>query len=147
MADDFITLIGKAIHHCGVLEFFVNNEIRHLATDKLHAQKTFIPFGKRIKLLKDLLKDRSSLKPDEISSLCNDLKAIPEIRNKIAHNPIASDSPSMDPSFVLVVRNTPDKVENLFADDIKKFVSETFELINRMVELLPECRKCDKNSS
>jgi hypothetical protein len=145
MDNGLTTLIGKAIHHCGALEFFVNNEIRNLAKDELLARKvTTFPFNKRIDLLKELLKERSSLESADISSLCNDLEKISEIRNQIAHNPIVSDSANLENSFILLVRNAPDKVEKMFAKDLKTFIDKTSEVMQRMVRLLPNCVNCEK---
>jgi hypothetical protein len=144
MDNGLTTLIGKAIHR-GALEFFANNEIRNLAKDELLARKvTNFPFNKRIDLLKELLKERSSIESDDISSLCNDLEKIAEKRNQIAHNPIVSDSSNLENSFIMLVRNAPGKVEKMFAKDLETFMDKTSEVMQRMVWLLPNCVNCEK---
>jgi len=74
VVNDLTILIGQAIHHCGGLELLVNNEIRALANDDLLTREVVsYTLRNRIHILGKLLRERSGLKSDEISSLCRDL--------------------------------------------------------------------------
>jgi hypothetical protein len=143
MDNNLMAQIGCAIHHCGALEFLVNNAIRTLAKDELLANEVITySFSKRITLLRKLLKERSSLKPDEITSLCKDLSDISNTRNLIAHNPIVSDSPNLVGPYILLVRNAPDKVGKLYAKDVGALVNKSAFVMQRITKLLPECTNC-----
>jgi hypothetical protein len=145
MNDELTLLIGQAIHNCGVLEFFVNNSIRSLAKDRLLVSEVLTcPFRRRIELLGKLLKDRSDLKSEDISSLCNNLNKIREKRNLIAHNPIASDSRDLKDPYILLVRNAPHSINRMYAADVKAFVTHTSSMMQRLRELIPESTSCDE---
>ena len=145
MNSDLVTLIGQAIHHCGALELRVNNGILALAKDNLLAEHIVTyPFSKRIILLRKLLIDRSKMKPDDITWLCKELSQISEMRNQVAHNPIASDDPHIGAAYILIVGNAPDKVEKMSCENVKAFVRRTGMVVRRMPELFPPCRNRDR---
>ena len=114
MTTDFPTLIGKFIHHCGVLEFFTNNSIRAYARDPLlSADAIKSSFYKRIILLRQLLYDRSDIKKNDIDFLCDKLDEIRIERNIIAHNPIFSTMPNgSGTEEILVLRYKPTGVDS-----------------------------------
>jgi hypothetical protein len=145
MPNNLATMIGQAIHLCGALELLVNNGIHALGKDELLVRQVMAcGFSQRIRIFGELLKNRSSLKPDDIDSLCKELRGIAEMRNKIAHNPIVSDQPNMESPYILIVRNAPDKIEKMSAADVKNFVNQTNAVIERLPKLLPECVNREK---
>ena len=78
MTVDFQTLIGRFIHHCGALEFFINNSIRaYYTTDSLLSIDAIkSPLHKRIVLLRQLLYERSDINKGDIDSMCDELDKI-----------------------------------------------------------------------
>jgi hypothetical protein len=77
MEKEFTKLTGIFIHHCGALEFLVNNSIKAFATDTiLSSELISSPFYKRIKLLRIILKERTDIDSGVINSLCNELDEI-----------------------------------------------------------------------
>lgn len=141
--NDLPVLIGKAIHHCGALEFFVNNSICDLAKDDLLAEEVLTyPFSKRINFLRKLLTERSEVEPTDIKGLCKELDNISKMRNRVAHNPIVSDDPDMKAPYILIVKKAPHEVNKISNEDVKKFVKQTCETMVRMTELIPSCTKC-----
>jgi len=146
MAVDFTTLIGRFIHHCGALEFFTNNSIRAFAKDPLLSNNLIkSPLYKRIALLRQLLKDRSNIKEDDIDSLCDELDEIRKQRNIVAHNPFVSTKPNgTGTEEILVLRYKPEGVdspEKLTKKDIIELVEKTKQLMVRFAELIPEATK------
>jgi len=75
------------------------------------------------------------------------IEDISKKRNHIAHNPIVSDKPTFEAPYILLVRNAPDKVEKMSAEDVKAFVNKTSDVMQRMVRLLPESANCEKKVS
>ncbi len=142
MTEDFPTLIGKFIHHCGSLEFFINNSIRSYATDLLLSNDAIkSSLYKRIVLLRQLLHERSKIKKEDIDSLCDELHKIREQRNMIAHNPIVSTKPNgSGTERILANRNktagVTSSVEITMAD-VAEFVVQTGQLITRFSKLIP----------
>lgn len=142
MTVDFPTLIGKFIHHCGALEFFINNSIRSYATDLLLSNDAIkSSLYKRIVLLRQLLHERSEIKKNDVDSLCNELDEIRKQRNIIAHNPIVSTKPNgSGTEEILVFRyktvgvTSPDRIT---MKDVAKLVDQTNQLMNRFIELIP----------
>jgi len=146
MSDDFTTTIGKFIHHCGSIEFLVNNSIRALSTDDvLSAEAISFSLFKRIELLKTLLKERSSLSQNEISSLCCELNEVRQKRNIVAHNPIVTNaSDESETSEILVLRYKTNKVETknkLSKKDVGDLVNKSKDLMLKIVQLIPESTK------
>ncbi|MDA3872508.1 MAG: hypothetical protein PF795_00915 [Kiritimatiellae bacterium] len=87
----FPEVIGIFIHHCGVIELYLNETIRVLSTDDILAERVLnVPLARRIDICKDLWSERTELKEDQIQSLCKDLYLIKDVRNQVAHNPIFS---------------------------------------------------------
>ena len=141
MNTDFPTLIGKFIHHCGVLEFLTNNSIKALSTDPILSSK-FIQssFYNRIFLLRHLLYERSNIGKNEIDTICDELDEIRKQRNIVAHNPILFNKAD-DNGMILVIRYKPYEVhhpEKLTKKDIEKLVGQTAELVNKISKLLPD---------
>jgi len=146
MNTDFPTLIGKFIHHCGAIEFFVNNSIRAFASDPLlSAEAVKSPLYKRIVLLKKLLQERSNVKHDEIDLLCTELDEMRNKRNIVAHNPIVSSAPDESGTEeVLVLRYKPTGVtspDNLTIKDVSELVKKSKDLMLKFATLVPESTK------
>jgi len=143
MSDDFTTLIGMFIHHCGSIEFLVNNSIRAFSTDEvLSAEAVSFALVKRIHLLKTLLTERSKLSIEEIKSLCKELDEIRIKRNMVAHNPIMMDAPNESSnSVILVLRYKSNDVETknkLTKEDVSELVNKSKDLMLKIVQLIPE---------
>jgi hypothetical protein len=143
MTEDFSKLIGRFIHHCGVLEFLTNNSIIALATDRVLSTAAIkSPLNKRVVLLRQLLRDRSDINTDDIDSLCDELDEIRKQRNIVAHNPIMSTKPNgSGREELLVLRYKPEGVtipDKVTKEDVAKLVRQTKQLILRFTELIPE---------
>lgn len=142
MTVDFPTLTGKFIHHCGALEFFINNSIRTYATDLLLSTVVIkSSLYKRIVLLRQLLHERSDINKDDIDSLRDELDEIRKQRNIIAHNPIVSTKPNgSGTEEILVFRyktagvTSPDRI---IMKDVAKLVEQTKLLMIRFTKLIP----------
>lgn len=145
MSDDFFSVIGAIIHQCGVLEFFTNSTIRRLSSDTLLSSRVVKSgLSNRIDILRELLQREAKLNPEDITSLCNELKEISKLRNAVAHNPIAMDE-SSDPQSakVLVLRHHLDAVhvdeKELGISDLKEIGKRTSKAIERFRTLIPSC--------
>ncbi len=146
MTVDFPTLIGRFIHHCGALEFFINNSIRAYATDSLLSTDAIkSSLYKRIVLLRQLLHERSDINKDDIDFLCDELDEIRKQRNIVAHNPIVSTEPNgPGTEAILVVRHKPAGVtipEEITREDVARLVEQTRKLMIRFAELVPAATK------
>ena len=146
MNDDFPTLIGLFIHHCGSIEFLVNNSIRAFSTDPLlSAEAVAFSLYKRINLLKSLLKERSSIDEEEINLLCKGLDDLRMKRNMVAHNPIFFHEPDNSATAeILVLRYRSDKVEaknKLIKKDLSELVNISRDLMLKFIDLIPESTK------
>jgi hypothetical protein len=87
----FRELIGEIIHSCGVLEFVTNLSIKRLGKDSLLSNEIItLSFVRRIRILRDLLHERTPLRHEEVDSLCDELLEFANLRNAVAHNPIAT---------------------------------------------------------
>jgi hypothetical protein len=136
--DDFSELIGAIVHGCGTLESLTNQAIKNLGTDSLLASEIItLSFRRRIRILRDLLCERKKLAAQHVDSLCNDLYEIANLRNKVAHNPIAEDIDNAK-SCILVVRNKfdPPQVEKLTEADLQKLLKQIKNATNRLVDSL-----------
>jgi len=143
MNTDFPTLVGRFIHHCGAIEFLVNNSIRAFSSDPLLSTEAVkSPLYKRIVLLRKLLKERSSVKHDEIDSLCKELDEMRNRRNIVAHNPIVSSAPDESGTQeILVFRYRPTEVtipDKLTMKDVSELVKKSRHLMVRFATLIPE---------
>jgi hypothetical protein len=143
MKKGFIELTGIFIHHCGVLEFLINNSIKKFAKDQLLASDAISsPLHKRINLLRKLLKQRSGIENDFIVSLCNDIDEIRLKRNIVAHNPIVSTKPDeTGEEEILVIRHKPSEVtvpDKLTKKDISELVNKTKNLIQNFTRMIPD---------
>ena len=146
MSKDFPLLVGRFIHYCGLIEFYVNNSIRAFSKDEiLLAIAVKMPLIQRIELLKKLLKERSEINHKEIDSLCKDLDSLRMKRNIVAHNPILSKSPDeSSPKEIIAVRYRPvgnHDLSTISEDDISDLVSKSREIMIKIYELIPESRK------
>jgi len=146
MEKEFIKLTGTFIHHCGALEFLINNTIRALSTDEILSSEVISSqFYKRINLLRFLLKQRTDIDSDVIDSLCDELDEIRIKRNIVAHNPILSTKPDNTGEMqILVIRHKPSEVvipEKLTKDDISGLVNKTNNLVLKLTELIPESKE------
>jgi hypothetical protein len=89
---DLTDVVGDIIGRCGTVEALVNTLIGTLGKDSLLVTEiTYLPLGRRIGILRELLLDRTTLLPVEVKSICQELKNLAEDRNLIAHNPIVAD--------------------------------------------------------
>ena len=146
MTENFPTLIGKFIHHCGALEFLTNNSIRAFARDPLLSNDAIkSSWSKRINLLQKLLSDRSNISKSDIKNLCDELDEIREKRNLVAHNPIVSTKPNESGTEeILVIRYKTDRancVNKITKEDVAKLVAHTNKLIKRFAGLVPDSTK------
>ena len=142
MADDFPTLIGKVMHHCGALEFLANGAIKALSTDELLFDEIVkASFGKRIEVLLSLLRGRANLPERSGEDLCDRLSKIAQFRNQIAHNPVMSDKPSGTVvEKIIVVRHKAGRStvkREIQRDDLRAMVTFTRETLEMFVKLLP----------
>ena len=102
---DLTEVVGEIIGRCGTVEWLINALIQLLGKDPLLVTEiTRLPLARRIRVLRDLLLDRTTLPPSEIKSLCAELRNVAEDRNVIAHNPIIADENGND--RILVNRET-----------------------------------------
>jgi hypothetical protein len=139
-ADRFRELIGGIIHACGALELLTNHAIRSLGKDSLLSREiTTLPFRRRIRILRDLLHERTTLRREDVDLLCDELSKIAENRNVVAHNPIATDD--KDRSWcILVVRHKfdPPEVEKVTEADLQLLLKRVGEAMNRLARSVPE---------
>jgi len=112
MATDterFSQLVGNIIHNCGVLEFLTIRSIQTLETDPKRADKMLErQFRGRIDELRQLLQAKTGLPAAKINSLCAQLSTVATERNKVAHNPVASDDKHGTNPRIIVVRRVSD---------------------------------------
>jgi chemotaxis protein CheY-P-specific phosphatase CheC len=100
----FAQLVGAITHGCCSLEMLTNNAIKRLGKDPIFSKEIVtLSWGRRIKILRDLLHDRTKLSREDVNSLCDEISKIAQDRNVIAHNPIISDA-EKGPA-ILVVRH------------------------------------------
>ena len=146
MDEEFRTLVGTLIHHCGTLEFLTNNAIKALGTDAvLSASAIKSPWFNRIILLRCLLHERSDLSGVDIDSLCDELDEARKCRNVVAHNPIVSKGPNETGSeSILVVRHKADGIpisEKMTRKEVASLANRTGTLAGRFAELVPNATK------
>lgn len=146
MTENFPTLIGRFIHHCGALEFLTNNSIRAFARDPLLSNDAIkSSWSKRINLLQKLLNDRSNISKNDINNLCDELEEIRKKRNLVAHNPILSTKPNgSGTEEILVIRYKPDAascINKITKEDVAKLVIHSNKLIKRFTGLVPDSTK------
>ena len=94
-SQNFPELIGQIIHNCGLIEHTTNHLIQCIASDRVLAKEIVyirLPFERRVKVLRELMLDRTPFSPDEIKSLCKELSDVVKERNDVAHNPIQPDN-------------------------------------------------------
>ena len=138
----FAELVGMIIHACGSLEMLTNNAIKRLGKDPLVSRKMVkLRFSRRIKILRDLLHDRTKLSREDVDSLCDEFSKIAQDRNVIAHNPIVSDD-EKGPA-ILVVRHKfdPPQYEKVTEPELQHLLMRVHAAVNRFAQLVPESTK------
>jgi hypothetical protein len=137
--DRFRQLIGGIIHVCGVLEFLTNDSIKRLGEDSLLSNEIItLPFQRRIRILRDLLHDRSTWSPETVDSLCNELSEIAKLRNEVAHNPIGTDVDDKNAKpFISVIRHKGDTFEHVQISEaqIQLLANRVHEALQRWLRL------------
>ena len=90
--EQFSKLVEKINLNCGVLEMLTNLQIHSLGQDSILSKELVtLEFVRRIKVLRQLLHERTKLPAKEIDSLCDYLSRIAADRNVVAHPPVATD--------------------------------------------------------
>lgn len=147
MTDEFVTVVGKFIHHCGALEFLVNNSIRTYSDDYDQASKAVNqPLSNRIGILQKLLTEKSDIEKEDIDHICSELHDLRVKRNAVAHNPIVASAPDESAEFkIMVLRYRNEKnveiPDELTKDDVGKLVGRSSKLALRIMELIPDSNK------
>jgi hypothetical protein len=135
----FRELVGGIIHLCGMLEFMTNRVIKQLGRDSLLSNEIItLSFGRRIKILRDLLRERSPWPPETVDSLCDELSKIAEFRNKVAHNPIATDIDNEDAGpFIAIVRHKfdPFELDKITEAELQLLAKQVQETVQRWLKL------------
>jgi len=134
---NFPNLIGKIIHNCGAIELLINRAISALGHDSfLAGEVSRLRLEHRIEILRALLKERagSSLSHPEVDSLCRRLKAVARDRNKIAHNPVASDDQDGINPYIWVSRSN----EKITESELQLIVTRTRETMAEFVRQVTE---------
>jgi hypothetical protein len=143
--EEFAQLIGAIIHNCGILELLTNDQFHALGRDEtLSKEVVTLNLDRRIKLLRQLLHERSNLPTERVDSLCDQLSRIAAERNMIAHNPIASTGVRSRNPHIVVLRGMTDisKAKVLNEHDLDEILQRTREAVNTFQrELSPEKRK------
>jgi hypothetical protein len=137
--------VGMIIHHCGALEFFINNAIKFLAKDELLAREVAKQrLGSRIRLLITLLEERKQMSKSEGKALQQKLSTVARHRNEVAHNPIfvKKNKTSRELCILIVDRkNDPPKHREIKQAELESLVREGDDLLREFKKLLPECSK------
>jgi len=121
--EGFSQLVGNIVHNCGVLEYLTIRSIETLETDPKRADKMLErQFRGRIDELRRLLNAKTTLPPDRVNSLCDQLSIVATERNKVAHNPVASDDKHGTNPRIIVVRRVSDLAngEVLTENDLRR---------------------------
>ena len=142
----FVELVGTIIHNCGVLEFFTNNIIRALSTESEYARIIWLQFARRIRELRRLLRTKGLL-TDDLISLLQEMRAIADDRNLVAHNPIASDGTS---SYILLVQRTstfPPDIDRLDSSWLQAMAERSLRARDTFLHLLPGARQFEPSSA
>ena len=139
--DDFRTLIGTIIHHCGALELLTNGALAALSRDPLLVEEaTQLPLGSRVRILRRLLHGRAGLPPSEVDGLCDALSAIAKRRNEVAHNPIMTSEPASGTERIVVVRHASTGAsirKEISRDELRSLVNLSRETLETFVRLVP----------
>jgi len=138
--QSFKKLIGEIVSGCGTLELIVNGLINILGKDPILAREiTALGFERRVKVLRRLMLDRTSLPPDEVKSLSDDLLRIARERNKVAHNPIVAEDRGANP-HIFVIGDFSDIAisRELYESHLKEILAQVSKVQMKIGKCVPE---------
>jgi len=140
-AGRFQELVGQIIHACGLLEWATDLSIKQLGKDPLLVREIVqLTFTRRIKILRELLHERTELSDEDVNSLCAELEEIDNLRNKVAHNPIASvNRPPKDvESFILARRKfDPPEEYTISEAELEPLPKRAFVAMGKLLRSMP----------
>ena len=127
--------LGKIIHHCGAIEFVLNNQIMQLSNDDILVEEIVkTRLHKRADILKKLLeRERKDLESDYIKSLIADIKKLGDERNIIAHNPLISKDESLTDMKIMFYKKGEHCEYSV--EDINRILKLSLGVLNRIAAL------------
>jgi len=127
--------IGNIIHHCGAIEFLINQQIKMHSKDSLLTEEIIkLPLHRRADILKRLLeRERSDLGAEYISNLAAEIKKLGNERNIVAHNPLISKNEDMTDTKILFHKNGEDCEYSV--EEIKGVMQLSAAVLNKMASL------------
>jgi hypothetical protein len=143
MSSRFKELVGEVVSTCGLIEFATNALIDQLGKDRLLGNEIMrLSFDRRIRVLRDLVLDRTNLTADDIEPLCKQLSRIASERNMVAHNPIGTVGQEAT-ELIIVVRDFSfvPAPKQLNETDVKEILERAQRSFVDLMEITIKIRK------
>jgi hypothetical protein len=148
-SQSFAELLGNILHDFGVVEFQTNLLIQALGKDSILSDEIVkLNLGRRIKILRRLLHERTQAPEGEIDSVCDDFAKLATERNAIAHNPVATDMDGSNP-HIIDVRQISDlaKGKELSEKDLQDLRERTGKALRTLSDLMLKAHKPAESSA